>query len=1002
MTILPPDHAPRRPENRPGLDDIAYRITTQPEALARMLFGLPREIVTDPETGALRRPLAALRTRQADDPTVALADAWAAALDVLSFYSERVANEGYIGTARERRSVLELARMIGYELAPGRAAATHLAFTVETADDPYREVTIEAGLQAMSVPRVKGELSQVFETEETILARAEWNAIPARTQRPQRLALYRNAANPADPRNDTLYLFDLDGSFDDDALADPDLVTVGAASGLAPFHAVVAGLDLHAALARRIADAEASPEIDPVLHALPVDEVYLAGTGLNLRPGTRILAVAGETTRHALPLRVVSAEEQPDFGVTRTVLTRSGQPPTKVRRAPRLLVSRLRIGQMPRQTVALDRRAIETHVTGTRWTGDGLDVFVRRQGWARAKTMTLVRRMLAPPPDSSQIGFHVMDTATGAFGAAAVEWRTLNYGTKTDGTPDKGPYPQSWETRTVWTDSQGTALSGPADMYLDREVKEVVPDGWIILEAASGASMGLRVTQAASESRADYGLTGKATGVGLARADGTAVTAPGPDETSVLNNFRTRSTTVHAASRRIAAGGIPLTGDLTEGADAIDLDALYLDLERGRPVSLQGARTDAEGLDGRETHIIRDVVHIDGITRLLLSDPTAHPYARSSVRLNANVARASHGERVEEVLGSGDARLPFQRFALRKPPLTYVAAANPTGRRSTLEVRVDGVRWHEVAALGAAGPEDAVYEVRHEDDGTARLRFGDGVTGRRLPTGEDNVVAVYRSGLGPEGEVAEEAIIQMRTRPVDVRSVVNPSPATGSAAPETLAMARVNAPASVRTLGRIVSLTDYRDFALAFSGVGKADAREIWSGTTRLVHVTVAPENDAPLGPADPLLSALRAAMEGARDPARPLTVAPYARRFFQIRARLSHDPDYLAEDVLAAAQAALDAGFGYDARALGQGVSAAQIVAALQAVPGVVHTDLDSLAPIEDGSQPDAAATLATWLPASVARGPGRDGSRTPRAAELLTLLPSAAVLTAEEIKDA
>ena len=66
-----------------------------------------------------------------DDPAIALLDAWAVAGDVLTFYQERIANEGFLRTATERRSVLELARAIGYELNPGVAASTHLVWEVE-------------------------------------------------------------------------------------------------------------------------------------------------------------------------------------------------------------------------------------------------------------------------------------------------------------------------------------------------------------------------------------------------------------------------------------------------------------------------------------------------------------------------------------------------------------------------------------------------------------------------------------------------------------------------------------------------------------------------------------------------------------------------------------------------------------------------------------------------------------------------------------------------------
>lgn len=64
-------------------------------------------------------PLRKLTSREADDATIALLDAWATVADVLTFYQERIANEGYLRTATERRSVLELARLVGYQPRPG-------------------------------------------------------------------------------------------------------------------------------------------------------------------------------------------------------------------------------------------------------------------------------------------------------------------------------------------------------------------------------------------------------------------------------------------------------------------------------------------------------------------------------------------------------------------------------------------------------------------------------------------------------------------------------------------------------------------------------------------------------------------------------------------------------------------------------------------------------------------------------------------------------------------
>ena len=71
-------------------------------------------------------PLAGLTTRDPSDPSIALLDAWAVVADVLTFYQERIANEGYLPTALERRSLLELSRLIGYRLRPGVSASVRL------------------------------------------------------------------------------------------------------------------------------------------------------------------------------------------------------------------------------------------------------------------------------------------------------------------------------------------------------------------------------------------------------------------------------------------------------------------------------------------------------------------------------------------------------------------------------------------------------------------------------------------------------------------------------------------------------------------------------------------------------------------------------------------------------------------------------------------------------------------------------------------------------------
>jgi hypothetical protein len=152
--------------NAPGQDRIAYRVGDH----ATFLGQLERRL-----SGKDHRELAGLRTRDAADPTIALLDAWAAVADVLAFYQERIANQGYLRTATEQRSLEELGALVGYRARPGLAASTYVAFTIDpTVTDG---VEIPARLRVQSVPARADQVPQVFETAGAVFAKPRWNVL---------------------------------------------------------------------------------------------------------------------------------------------------------------------------------------------------------------------------------------------------------------------------------------------------------------------------------------------------------------------------------------------------------------------------------------------------------------------------------------------------------------------------------------------------------------------------------------------------------------------------------------------------------------------------------------------------------------------------------------------------------------------------------------------------------------------------------------------------------
>lgn len=346
-----------------------------------------------------------------------------------------------------------------------------------------------------------------------------------------------------------------------------------------------------------------------------------------------------------------------------------------------------------------------------------------------------------------------------------------------------------------------------------------------------------------------------------------------------------------------------------------------------------------------------------GLTRIEFEPALTRPLDTMSAVMLGNVAPATHGETTSEVLGSGDASQAYQEFTLRQPPLTYVGAAGAGGAKSTLEVRVDDRLWNEVPTLYGRGPGEHVYVTRTENDGRTVVQFGDGKTGARLPTGRENVRARYRKGIGVGGMARAGQVSLLTTRPLGVKSVVNPLRATDAADPESMENARRTAPLKALTLDRAVSLQDYEDFAQAFAGIAKALATWTWNGEQRGVFITVAGPNGTE--PSAEPCRKLVTALHQSGDPYVLVTVKPCRSAGFTLHASLKVEADRVGEEkeVLAAAREAIVAAFSFEARNIGQAVTLSEVMAVLQAVPGVQAANVANLV------RPDQMALTESWV---------------------------------------
>jgi hypothetical protein len=429
----------------------------------------------------------------------------------------------------------------------------------------------------------------------------------------------------------------------------------------------------------------------------------------------------------------------------------------------------------------------------------------------------------------------------------------------------------------------------------------------------------------------------------------------------------------------------------------IQLDKLYEGLETGRLIIVAGERTDIRdksneplpGIHSAELRVISGIEYKPfdcspgdtSHTVITLDKPLAYSYKRSSVIIYGNVVEVSHGETVpNEILGSGNAAAALARFQLKRPPLTYIGAPTTSGVQGTETVRVNNLRYHRIDSLLDANPNDRVYELVDDDAGNALLTFANS-----LPTGQENIRATYRVGIGSEGNVKAEQISLLADRPQGVQGVINPIQASGGADRDGPDRIRRHAPLATLALGsraRLVSVSDYASFALRFAGIGHAEARKLNGGW---IHITVAGAEDIPLAEDGALLANLRKAYREFGDPALQVAISVRELKALVMEAKVIVDPDAEPVDVETRLRASLLERFSFERGALGESVYLSEAIRVMQKVTGVDWVDVDRFGGISENELLDtdaldqAVSTLGRQIQVFCAKGstPQEDTAR-------------------------
>ena len=268
--------------------------------------------------------------------------------------------------------------------------------------------------------------------------------------------------------------------------------------------------------------------------------------------------------------------------------------------------------------------------------------------------------------------------------------------------------------------------------------------------------------------------------------------------------------------------------------------------------------------------------------------------------------------------------------------------------------------WSYISSLIDAGPQDHVFTTEFQEDGTLKIIFGDGSNGM-IPSSQQLVGAVYKTSFGISGNIASGAVSEITFIPgnpdltlINTVSVTNTYAALGGADADDLEMLRTKVIAAVNTQRRAVTLEDYINLALQVPLVGKANAvAGVWSSVSLYVQpkddgtYTPGVVNGNPTGSWNDLSIQVTSALEGPTLLGTTVTVLPPAYVPIYVTASVIIDNAYKQSDiVINIRKAMLSAGgfFSYANNTFGKVISAASIISAMYAVPGVLSAVVTAL----------------------------------------------------------
>ncbi|MBN8992431.1 MAG: hypothetical protein J0H42_29690 [Rhizobiales bacterium] len=840
------------------------------------------------------------------DPTVALADAWAVVSDVLGFYQERLVNESYIGTAVEDLSVFELARMVGYKPDGGLAASCYLYYTIDESVSQDVRIPAYSKIRAMPQP---GEQALTFETRKDLVARSRWNAI--------RLATTQDCS--VDPATSTLYLR-------------------GTATGLKSGDLLKVTQELRGA-------------------ALESD---------NGEQGKRDIYFS---------VQKIEIDREMDQTKVSVVLRYGPMGPDPVQRESLEPVVPKGAGKM----LPVDAQGTDVYY----------QIQMKGQTWVEDNALAALTATAAFDPDREPVKIVGFRRRAGVFGHGAPRRLT------DPRDPKSGDEPWSIDDFD---------RNFPNIIDLEGHQASIVPSSRLAIEIPDRSVHGEDIevyTVAAVQltSRTAYGMTGDVTRLTLDRP---WKSAP-PDKKGLPREYEEvvqrvivhiDDSDLHLGRQPIATIGAGATTDRQPGngpldvpspasegpdvtvgeqlGDTIELNGIYLGINPGRMMILDGKppikMPQAQDQEP-ELLTVESVSHPpfpyathpsgasrDGkATRTILRfrEKLKYTYDPKSVKIYGNVVEATHGETYSETLGSGNGAREHQSFALARSPLTLLPVPTFPGANPELIVTVGAEKWTCIDTLACSSNGERVFSLWIDETASARVYFGNGRAGARLPTGRENIKATYRIGVGRSGNVSHDRLKLPVDHPLGVKEVSN-TRASGGSDREPISLVRSNTPLSTVALDRLVSKADFLHMARVYPGIAKARVRYLSIRDHEVVTVSILSNGVVAPEPDSVPCTALQSAMSTHQDGVTSIFVVPGILRPIKVAARVKMRAGGSWDDTEAMVRAALVEVFGFSRRELGQSVHASEALAAIQSVNTVDFASLTEFRPYDVATASD------------------------------------------------